>query len=139
MVGNTNNLAGQGAEGRLERKMVSAPHCTSYFQYSFPKPSWLLHNVHPPTYWPPLASPQPNLPSETDWTQQTFLLSASSMTLFMSWWALEDGTNTLSQNLKNKVRINTTKLRGRAKTSTTPCSKPQISTSSSYTSKFNMY
>jgi hypothetical protein len=40
------------------------------------------------------------------------------MTLFMSWWALEDGTNTLSQNFRNKLPINTMKLPGRAKTST---------------------
>jgi hypothetical protein len=36
----------------------------------------------------------------------------------VSWWALEDGTNTLSQNLRNKPPINTMKLPGKAKTST---------------------
>ena len=63
----------------------------------------------------------------------------SPMTLFVSWWALEDGTNTLSQNLRNRLPTNHMTLPGRANTWTTPWSKPQISISITFASKFNLY
>ena len=53
--------------------------------------------------------------------------------------ALEDGTNTLSQNLRNKLPTNPMRLPGRARTWTTPWSKPQISISITFASKFNLY
>jgi len=68
MLGTINHLAGQVAEGRLEEGVISGHHYASFFQFSFPRPSWLV--TMSTTSCVDLSSPHHNqlFPKQPDWS-----------------------------------------------------------------------
>jgi hypothetical protein len=138
MVGTINHLADQGEEGRLEGGMISAPIIHLLSSLCSPSPpgyftmftSWCAHL--------PLPHHNQICPMKLTGPHKLSCCPFTSTTLDVllgSWrWDIF-----LVQNIRNKIPINTVQHPGRAKTSTTPWSKPQISISNSYTSKCNVY